>query len=556
MVSKKIGKNRLDKYYHLAKEQGYRARSAYKLIQINKKHGIMDNIDSAIDLCAAPGGWTQVLSKHMKSKKEKTLIAIDLDKIKPITGVITMQNDITTEDCYNNLRQIIKSEKVDLVLNDGAPNVGTSWDKDAFVQNELTLHSAKLANKFLKKGGHFVTKIFKSTEFMNLLFVFKKMFEKVEISKPLSSRAESAEVFAVCKNFQGNDLSDDFFDPKKIFKTQDDVIERKDTIKFSEFMKSLNPEKIFKNYRKVVIDNEEEFYRVYNDDDLYCFSDLQQNSQADVRKLLRRRQKLLKMNNIFENVKGEKEVEEEIIIDNEKSKVSKIKRELKKMEKENKKNEDYKLLRLLRTEKLKLKVKRKAEKKSGLQGKDDKLNFYEDDLFEDSNVDENFNYNDNVADDNEVSSDVESFSHSEDEKGLIVEYQKDNEKFKERTVNRFVHDDHEDLPSFYKEEEEEYYKMEPEDKHSAKLKRREAKKLEFSSRQIRRGDKFKSKLIEENKDKDIKRLNKKALKHKENENPKKVLRVRSGRKVTLRRGIRVVDKRMKKDYKNKDKKKK
>ncbi|XP_050388256.1 adoMet-dependent rRNA methyltransferase spb1 [Argentina anserina] len=195
-MGKVKGKHRLDKYYHLAKEHGYRSRASWKLLQLDAKHSFLHSSHAVLDLCAAPGGWMQVAVQRVPVGS--LVVGVDLVPIAPIRGAFSIQQDITRTECVAKLRRLMKEQgcsAFDLVLHDGSPNVGGAWSSEATSQNALVIDSVKLATQLLAPKGTFVTKIFRSQDYNAVLFCLKELFEKVEQYKPSASRSASAETY-------------------------------------------------------------------------------------------------------------------------------------------------------------------------------------------------------------------------------------------------------------------------------------------------------------------------------------------------------------------------
>lgn len=197
-MGKVKGKHRLDKFYHLAKEQGYRSRAAFKLIQLDSKYNFLNSSRSVLDLCAAPGGWMQVAVQRVPVGS--LVLGIDLFPIRPIRGAISVEEDITKPKCRATIKKILAENgcnSFDLVLHDGSPNVGGAWAQEATSQNSLVIDSVKLATEFLAPKGNFVTKVFRSQDYNAVLYCLRELFEKVEVTKPAASRSTSAEIFVL-----------------------------------------------------------------------------------------------------------------------------------------------------------------------------------------------------------------------------------------------------------------------------------------------------------------------------------------------------------------------
>jgi len=204
-------------YSTVAKEQGLRSRAAFKLTQINRKFPILQNAKVVLDLCAAPGGWTQICARTLPSNS--LILAVDILPIRSLgNNVITLVGDITTDSCKSSIKQELQGAPVDVVLHDGAPNVGASYDKDAYAQNEIALHALKCATQHLKRGGTFVTKLYRSRDYASYVWIVKQFFREVQAVKPASSRSQSAEIFLVCQDYIAPDVIDPrMLDPRAVF---------------------------------------------------------------------------------------------------------------------------------------------------------------------------------------------------------------------------------------------------------------------------------------------------------------------------------------------------
>ncbi|KAL2044720.1 hypothetical protein N7G274_002494 [Stereocaulon virgatum] len=258
----KSSKDKRDAYYRLAKEQGWRARSAFKLLQIDEQFDLFRDVTRVVDLCAAPGSWSQVLSRILikgesfgrraweeKQARERKIIygdgeeggkdgegeteyvttegelrpregvkivAVDLQPMAHLEGITTLKGDITHPATIPRILQALDpdtykldegqgesgSNPVDLVLSDGAPDVTGLHDLDIYVQSQLLYSALNLALKILKPGGAFVAKVFRGKNVDCIYAQLRCFFKSVYCAKPRSSRASSLEAFVVCQGFE------------------------------------------------------------------------------------------------------------------------------------------------------------------------------------------------------------------------------------------------------------------------------------------------------------------------------------------------------------------
>ena len=191
----KLADSKKDQFRRLARDQGYRSRSAFKLKQINESYRILNKGHCVVDIGCAPGGWLQVALSEVGDKGK--VIGIDIKKIEPLNEAFVIQGNIEDEDIINSILKISNSN-VDVVLSDLSPNVSGNWDLDHARQIDLTRSALKLTDKILKKGGKVVLKVFQGDMLNELIVEIKKEFKKVILTKPNASRQVSSEIYLIC----------------------------------------------------------------------------------------------------------------------------------------------------------------------------------------------------------------------------------------------------------------------------------------------------------------------------------------------------------------------
>ena len=193
-----VNKQRRDTYVRQSKVDGYRARSAYKLIEIDEKFKIFKGGLTVIDIGAAPGSWSQYANKVSKNGK---LISIDLKKMEPIGSSLQIQGDFTEEGVQEEIKKNTTS-KVDVVMSDMAVNTTGIKNIDSIQTGELCKEAMVFAKDLLNVNGYFISKIFMGGTFNEIVAEGKKYFKEVKVFKPKSSRKDSKESFIICKKLR------------------------------------------------------------------------------------------------------------------------------------------------------------------------------------------------------------------------------------------------------------------------------------------------------------------------------------------------------------------
>ncbi|MFO7677629.1 MAG: RlmE family RNA methyltransferase [Thermoplasmatota archaeon] len=188
-------------YYKQAKKVGYRARSAFKLKQIQKKFHIFSPNDIVIDLGAAPGGWSQIAQEYVGESGQ--VISIDLLPIKPLENILILQRDMTNKETIGEIKQHMKNNKADVVLSDMSPDISGNYSIDHARSIWLCRNALDTALEFLKPGGHFVCKIFEGEETKIYIDSVKNHFSNVKKFSPSASRKSSSEIYMIAKSLKG-----------------------------------------------------------------------------------------------------------------------------------------------------------------------------------------------------------------------------------------------------------------------------------------------------------------------------------------------------------------
>ena len=193
-----INKQKRDIYVRQSKIEGYRSRAIYKLQEIQERYKVIKNGMSIVDLGAAPGSWSEYLSRKFKNTN---ILSIDLKEMLPIENTYQIKGDFTDNKNKTRILEYF-NDKIDLVVSDMAVNTTGNKNVDSLVTGELCIEAMNFSLETLKKKGVFISKIFMGSSFNEIINLAKKNFKEFYVFKPPSSRKESKESFIICKNLR------------------------------------------------------------------------------------------------------------------------------------------------------------------------------------------------------------------------------------------------------------------------------------------------------------------------------------------------------------------
>ncbi|CRH02344.1 ribosomal RNA methyltransferase, putative [Plasmodium relictum] len=200
--SKWIQRQITDRYVLKAKNENYRSRAAYKLIELDNKYLFLKKNKVILDIGCYPGSWCQVILERTKNYSNE-IIAIDKKIMDPLPNVHFIKGEIGKDNIDNKLKELLQGRKIDIILSDAAVAcIGNKID-DHLNSCELTLSITNFMEKYINIGGIYIVKMYLGSQTDNLKTYLKTIFQFVNTAKPKASRSESREIYLVCRNFQG-----------------------------------------------------------------------------------------------------------------------------------------------------------------------------------------------------------------------------------------------------------------------------------------------------------------------------------------------------------------
>ena len=193
-----INKQRRDIYVRQSKIEGYRARSAYKLIEINEKFKIFKSGMTVVDIGAAPGSWSQYVSRIMKNGK---IVSIDLKEMENIKNSFHIKGDFTEPIIQRKIKNHL-NKQADVIMSDMAVNTTGIKSIDSIQTGELCKEAMNFSTEIISPNGFFISKIFMGGSFNEIVAAGKKIFKELKVFKPQSSRKDSKESFIICKKLR------------------------------------------------------------------------------------------------------------------------------------------------------------------------------------------------------------------------------------------------------------------------------------------------------------------------------------------------------------------